>query len=208
MIKISKVLTLDKIEIFNSLVNCDGNVNRIDYFSLGEPILDPPCLRGTIIIDFNFQFLLDNQDYFDYGSPIDVGSIKFGFIKINSDVERFIESTKCNYNKFFNVIEKCSFKKSPFDMLSNHIFSMEYLEIIENYFQLSVVDLIKKSNDPHTWLFEFCLKEGYQLELEHINKIFIPNTYLFMSPFLELNKINSQKIVTYNPKYGIESYVR
>ncbi|KXF82214.1 hypothetical protein [Enterovibrio coralii] len=203
MISISKILTLNKIDIlsFNGSI-----IERNDYFSLGNPILDPPTLRGTVIVELNYKFLTDNKEFFIYGSPIDIGGVEFGFIKVNRSITDFVDSAKCDYNKFSSIISGISNNPASLEMMKLHTYSEHSLKVIENAFDSSVFEVISSSNSPHLCMFEFCLRKGYRLAYEYVEKIFIPNTYASSELFSEIVESLSSKVIVYNPKYGIESY--
>ncbi|OOQ46268.1 hypothetical protein AO361_24945 [Pseudomonas fluorescens] len=206
MKKFSKVLTLNKLHIIDNVIGSVGNGSlKADYFNIGSPIGNPPLLRGSIVIDMNILFLTDNRQYFKAGSPVDTGSLKFGFLKPNIDRDLFLQMVSCDYEKFHALtVDLFSLPSPSLEKLNSHRACNSLKPVIQKYFSTAVIDFMYSETNPHAWLFEFCLDGGYALTERHIEKMFIPNTYMFNSTIRELSSILKGKIVTYNPKYGIE----
>ncbi|MFK3840786.1 hypothetical protein [Serratia sp. NPDC087055] len=202
----SKVITLNKLHIVENIIGAvNGGSSQVDYFNIGSPIENPPLLRGSIVIDINMLFLTDNSDYFKMGSPVDTGSIKFGFLKPNTDNDLFLQMLNCDYDKFLALT--LDLFKLPFtslEKLNCHKACITLKPVLEKYFSTTVVDFMYHEKNPHAWLFEFCLNNGYLFTEKHINKMFIPNTYLSNPVLKELNSLLKDRVVQYNPKYGIE----
>lgn len=206
MKKFSKTLTLNKIHIINNIIDqsTSGSPSS-DYFNIGAPIGNPPRLRGSIVIEMNSLFLTDNCDFFKAGSPIDTGSIKFGFFKPKLDQNLFLEMVNCDYEKFYTLAtDLYSLPWPAVEKINSHIACSSARPVLEKYFSAPVVDFMFQETDPHAWLFEFCLDAGYALKKNHINRIHIPNTYTFSPTIRKLCKDLNGKVATYNPKYGIE----
>lgn len=198
----SKILTLDKVDIIKILVGTSKTSSRDDYFNLGYPLLNPPTLRGSIVLSLHDNFLQDNCDYFKYGSPIDIGSIKFNFIE---NAEEIIDLAKCDYEKFTVLINLLkNLHHHHYQTFLKHEPSNETFEIIQRIFDKKVSAIMQESHDPHLWIFEFCLGQGYSIKKHHIKHICIPNTYVNIEPFYSLVKNKEIPTKIYNPKYGIE----
>lgn len=202
----SKVLTLNKLHIIENIIDTAnlGSV-KADYFNIGNPIDNPPSLRGSIVILLNLSFLTDNKQFFKIGSPIDTGSIKFGFLKPDIENELFFEMITCDYIKFYSLtLDLFSLPSSSLDNLNSHRECTSFKPVLDKYFSTTVINFMYREKDPHAWLFEFCLDTGYILKKNHIDKIFIPNTYISNPMIKKLKNILKDKVVKYNPKYGIE----
>jgi len=202
----SKILTLNKLHIIENIIGtADNGSLHADYFNVGSPILNPPLLRGSIVMHMNMLFLTDNHQFFKAGSPIDTGSIKFGFLKPNSDNDLFLQMINCSYDKFYALTTDLFRLPDPsLEKLHAHIACVTLKPILEKYFSDIVIDFMYGETNPHAWIFEFCLDSGYILADKHIDKIFIPNTYGSNPVMRKLNKLLKGKVVQYNPKYGIE----
>lgn len=203
----SKVLTLNKLHILENIINTANNSGsaQADYFNVGNPIENPPLLRGSIVIHLNILFLTDNKQFFKTGSPIDTGSIKFGFLKPDIENDLFLKIISCDYIKFYLlVLDLFNLPISSLENLNSHKVCISLKPILEKYFPTAVVNFMYKEKNPHAWLFEFCLDSGYMLKENHIDKIFIPNTYISNPIIKKLSNILKDKVVKYNPKYGIE----
>ncbi len=202
----SKILTLNKLHIIENIIETvDGGSLKADYFNIGFPVGNPPLLRGSIVIELNMFFLTDNGDYFNIGSPVDTGSINFGFLKPNCDKNSFLDMISCDYEKFHALTsELFSLSDLSVDKLNNHKSCPSFKPILEKYFTKTVVDFMYSESNPHAWLFEFCLDIGYVLAGKHIKKVFIPNTYASNPMMVKLKSLLKDKVVQYNPKYGIE----
>ncbi|CNB67956.1 Uncharacterised protein [Yersinia frederiksenii] len=202
----TKVLTLNKLHIIENIIFTAGNGSKkADYFNIGSPIENPPLLRGSIVISMNISFLTDNQYFFKAGSPVDTGSIKFGFLKASIDNDTFLQMINCDYNKFYALTSDLFNLPSIYlQNINNHSACIFSKPILEKYFSTTVIDFMYAENNPHAWLFEFCLDAGYILTEKHINNIFIPNTYASNPTIRRLNHKLKNKIFTYNPKYGME----
>jgi hypothetical protein len=207
MILSSKILTLNKQHILDKIYLETGKTHpkQIDYYTLGYPIINPPRIRGSIILQLNKSFLIDNQNFFGYGSPIDIGSIKYGYFKPPGNTDKFIKNMTCNYQKFIELINEL--EKLPDNAIShiiNHERALEARPILLRFFDRNVVDFMFSCNDPHAWMLEFSLQGSYLLRQNHIKKILYPNTYSETSLFTKLSNKLFGKTSVYNPKYGIE----
>jgi len=202
----SKVLTLNKLHIIENLTSAtETGSPQADFFHIGAPIEDPPLLRGSIVLDMNLLFLTDNSTSFHSGSPVDTGSIKFGFFKSDIDTELFLKMLNCGFEKFHTLTtELFSLPASSIEKLNAHKACPSFKPMLEKHFSPTVTNFMYGQENPHAWLFEFCLDKGYRLKAEHINKIHIPNTYMHNPTVRKLRSKLERKIATYNPKYGIE----
>lgn len=204
---ITKTLNLGKVNFLKKLsgINISSNTNDSEYFHLGYPIY-PLSLRGSIVVRLNFNFLSDNEQSFIFGSPIDTGSIKYNFITSQLPIDEFIFNVTCNYKKFHSLCMEL--KKIPIlelDNILHHSATYNFNKIIDNYFTSEISDVIKKSTNPHSRLFEICLDGDFYIKKEHVISIYIPNTYCNTPFFKEIAKIHPDKIFPYNPKYGMDA---
>ncbi|MBW4971914.1 hypothetical protein KZY98_15755, partial [Croceibacter atlanticus] len=79
-----KILSLNKLHIIEKILgSTNASEQKVDYFNIGYPIEGPPLLRGSMILELNLSFLTDNVDSFEMGSPVDTGSLKFGYLNPN-----------------------------------------------------------------------------------------------------------------------------
>jgi hypothetical protein len=209
MLLVSKILTLNKIHILEKIFSSNYNsiASPIDYFHVGHPITDPPRIRGSITLKLDKQFIIENSDYFNYGSPIDIGSIKFGFFDIEN-IDLFIQKIECSYSRFINFLTEVEYlSPQVIAQLMHHRSTPEAREVLEKYFDHSVANFMLKNNDPHAWFFEFALNAGYSLRKEHIQEIIYPNTYSNVSIFQEIKKMVGDKAKVFNPKFSVDSRV-
>ncbi|CAI8975564.1 conserved hypothetical protein [Pseudomonas sp. IT-P100] len=206
----SKILTLNKLHILEKITGIHHiDSTPSDYFNIGMPIENPPLLRGSIIIELNITFLTENSDFFEGGSPIDTGSVKFGFLKPSYDKDEFLKLSHCNYEKFHALTDELfKLPNSSLIKLLNHAPCPSFKPVLEKHFNSPILDFMYNEKNPHAWLFEFSLSNQYKLSEKHINKIYIPNTYLFNNTIKSLQKTLKRKVITYNPKYGIENRAR
>lgn len=203
----SKVLTLNKIHIIEKIIGTECTAApSSDYFNIGVPIENPPLLRGSIVIEMNITFLTDNINAFEMGSPIDTGSLKFGFLNPGHDKDLFLQMINCDYKKFHALtLELFDLPTASLKNLIIHRACTTIKPVLEKYFSPTVIDFMYLETNPHAWLFEFSLNQEYTLTEKHIERIFIPNTYLSNRTITKLKRTLKNKLVTYNPKYGIES---
>ncbi|MBW4792313.1 hypothetical protein [Pseudomonas tolaasii] len=203
----SKILTLNKLHIIEKILGITStHQQNSDYFNIGYPVENPPLLRGSMVLELNLSFLTDNFESFEMGSPVDTGSVKFGFFKPNFDRELFLEMITCNYKKFHSLTtDLFTLPEQSLERLFSHSACHSLRPTFEKHFEAAVIDFMYNEPNPHARLFEFCLNQGYALSETHINKIYIPNTYLSDPTFKKLKRKLKNKIFTYNPKYGIES---
>lgn len=203
----SKILTLNKLHIIEKIL-CPAATSeqQADYFNIGNPIENPPLLRGSIVLELNISFLTDNISAFEMGSPIDTGSLKFGFLKPNHDKELFLEMVHCDYTKFHALTtELFGLPEDSLKSLVSHSACLSLKPTFEKHFEPTVIDFMYSEANPHARLFEFRLNKNYSITEKHINRIFIPNTYLSNQTINKLKRRLASKVITYNPKYGIES---
>ncbi|MGJ8711439.1 hypothetical protein ACQJ2W_012785 [Pantoea agglomerans] len=206
MIFFSKVLTLNKIHIIENIIgNQDNGSSKSDYYNIGYPVGNPPLLRGSIVIELNVDFLTDNIVFFNMGSPIDTGSIKFGFLKPDYDSELFLKMASCDYDRFYSLTsDLLNLPEGSLNSINDHVACPTLKPVLTKYFPKAVIDFMYESDNPHAWLFEFCLDSGYVIQEKHIKRLFIPNTYQSNPKIRNLSKLLRGKLVKYNPKYGIE----
>lgn len=206
MIFFSKVLTLNKIHIIENIIgNQDNGSSKSDYYNIGYPVGNPPLLRGSIVIELNVDFLTDNIVFFNMGSPIDTGSIKFGFLKPDYDSELFLKMASCDYDRFYSLTsDLLNLPEGSLNSINDHVACPTLKPVLTKYFPKAVIDFMYESDNPHAWLFEFCLDSGYVIQEKHIKRLFIPNTYQSNPKIRKLSKLLRGKLVKYNPKYGIE----
>ncbi|WP_349886040.1 hypothetical protein [Pantoea ananatis] len=206
MIFFSKVLTLNKIHIIENIIgNQDNGSSKSDYYNIGYPVGNPPLLRGSIVIELNVDFLTDNIVFFNMGSPIDTGSIKFGFLKPDYDSELFLKMASCDYDRFYSLTsDLLNLPEGSLNSINDHVACPTLKSVLTKYFPKAVIDFMYESDNPHAWLFEFCLDSGYVIQEKHIKRLFIPNTYQSNPKIRNLSKLLRGKLVKYNPKYGIE----
>ncbi|MDI3440530.1 hypothetical protein QLG07_13760 [Erwinia sp. V90_4] len=202
----SKVLTLNKLHIIENIIgNLDSGSLKSDYYNVGYPVGSPPLLRGSIVIELNVDFLTDNIDFFNMGSPVDTGSIKFGFLKPNYDSELFLKMALCDYDRFYSLTSDLfNLPEASLNSINEHTACPTLKPVLTKYFPETVIDFMYGSGSPHAWIFEFCLGAGYAIKEKHIRKLFIPNTYLSNPTIRKLSELLRGKVVKYNPKYGIE----
>lgn len=205
----AKILTTEKRHILQKLLRLADTraVVSPDYFNLGNPLLERPALRGSMSLVLNEQFLVDNKDSFLYGSPVDVGGLRFGFINPPCDRSRLIQLVQCDARRFFAFLEAIA--TVPYDArvaLENHRPHEALRGIITDFFGREVSHtMFALGNDPHAWIFEYALKPDYVMRPEHVTTLWCPNTYLSTDDFRALRRLLSGRISCYNPKYGIEA---
>jgi len=201
----SKVLTLNKLHMLEKINGNLSDASQTDYFNIGMPIENPPLLRGSIVIEMNISFLTDNIDSFEAGSPVDTGGIKFGFLDPKHDKELFLQMLHCDYTKFHKLTKELfELPLNSLNKLVTHNACPSFKPILEKHFTNSVIEFMYNEKNPHAWLFEFSLRKEYKLTEKHINKIHVPNTYLSNSTIKNIKYKLRNKVITYNPKYGIE----
>lgn len=176
----SKILSLNKLHIIEKILgSTNASEQKVDYFNIGYPIEGPPLLRGSMILELNLSFLTDNVDSFEMGSPVDTGSLKFGYLNPNYDNNLFLEMISCNYEKFHSLTtELFSLPEKSLKNLILHSACLSLKPTFEKHFDPTVIDFMYSEPNPHARLFEFRLSKNYRITERHINKIYIPNTYL------------------------------
>lgn len=200
----SKIVTFNKSEFLTLLATGKENRHtaRKEYFNIGHPIENPPTLRGSMIVEFGIDFLIDNYAYFEYGSPVDIGSLNAGYIKPrNHSAFDF----KMSFNNFIRMLGKIS-KTNPNDIeeFLNHRVTNGVKKIIEDMLGKDAAQFICNDKNPHSRIFEFCLDKGFTVDDRHVEKIHIPNTYTDNHIIKLISKRLPGKIITFNPKYGFE----
>ncbi len=201
----SKIVTFNKSEFLTLLAEGKPNedTTRKEYFNIGHPIENPPTLRGSMVIEFSIDFLFANHVHFEYGSPVDIGSLNAGYIKPKNE---FAFDFKMSFNDFAKMLTEIS-KTGLNDIkeFDNHRITDSVKQVIENMLGLEAADFICNDNSQHARIFEFCLNQGFTLHGSHIQKIHLPNTYLDNYTIKLISKRFPGKIMTFNPKYGFES---
>lgn len=205
----AKILTTEKRHILRKLLRSADTRSVVapDYFHLGNPLIDRPALRGSIVLALNEQFLVDNKDSFLYGSPVDVGGLRFGFINPPCDRSRLLQLVQCDAHKFFAFLGALTTVPAEAHVaLTCHRPHEALREVISDFFGREVSQtMFALGNDPHVWLFEYALKPDYILRPEHVSSLWCPNTYMSTDDFRALRRSLNGRINYYNPKYGIEA---
>lgn len=200
----SRILTFNKTEFLTLLAtgNTGNHTIRKEYFNIGYPIGDPPTLRGSMIVEFDINFIIDNHAFFKYGSPVDIGSLNAGYINTNNKDFDFL----MNFERFTTMLTKVS-KTNSFDIkeFMSHRVTDKVNQIIEEMLGIEIAHFILNDKNPHSRIFEFCLNEGYTVRNNHIKKIYIPNTYTDNNLIKLISKRFTDRLTTFNPKYGFES---
>lgn len=202
----SKLINFGKTGLLERLGGATSprlTIGNLEYFNVGFPISHPPTLRGSMIALFNEEFIEDNASSISFGSPIDTGGLKSGMIKTNQPLEKTINEAKCCPQKFIKILKKIHGSASSHSLSKfyKHEPTPEIIEIIRPFFSKEILEMIEKNpENPHFFIFEYCLTENYTINASHIEKIFMPNT---LRPSSIIPKIaKSQKIAKFNPKYG------
>jgi hypothetical protein len=200
------VLTLNKLDFLCNLTGKSNyHTNEKIFFNYGKPLISPPRLRGSISIEFNIDFLKDNEPYFVYGSPIDIGGVQFGFIDVGLKKENIIEHSTCDFHKYIEILNNINkLPVNEFEKTINHKHNMGTINLIRKFFPASVASVMHKNLNPHVWIFEFCLDCNYVVSLDHIMNLNIPNTYCDVPCIKDLQKKLGNRVKYYNPKFGIE----
>lgn len=201
---VSKIVTFNKVEFLALLATGSTNHHsaRKEYFNIGYPIDNPPTLRGSMIVEFNIDFLIDNQVFFEYGSPLDIGSLMAGYINLKIDKELNFRMNSDNFTTMLARISKTG--ADDIQEFLSHRITGRVSQIIEDMLGKEMADFIREDMNPHSRLFEFCLNEGFNISGTHVKKIYIPNTYADHHIISLISKRFSGKVSKFNPKYGFE----
>lgn len=201
----SKIATFNKLEFLTLLAGYKSKENtaRKEYFNIGHPIENPPTLRGSIVIEFNINFLFDNHNHFEYGSPVDMGSLNAGHIKTRDELAF---DFKMNFNDFSKMLIEIS-KAGANDIkeFHSHRITNRVKQAIESMLGLEAADFICNDKSQHARIFEFCLNQGFAVHESHVETIYIPNTYTDNRIIKLISKRFPDEIMTFNPKYGFEN---
>jgi hypothetical protein len=204
MLSISKVMTLNKRHLLENLCSMlpGGTLPECDYFHFGRPVDDPPLLRGSMLLSLRPPFLTDNAASFHYGSPVDTGGIRFGFLKPPSP-ETFLAETTCDYATFNGLMaELCALPPSVLTRLAAHRRTNEAGPVLAKYLSAGVAGFMLQQDLPQLWFFEFSLRAGYRLEPAHVEELSVPNTYAAVPLFRRLRAILGNRMRLYNPRFG------
>ena len=207
MLSISKVLTLNKLHILEHLSGMgqgdDGPA--VDYFHLGLPIVDPPYIRGSMILQLHLDFLYDNLDFFACGSPVDTGAVRFGFLD-PPDRDAFLDEVTCDALRFVRLVGDLQALPAPvLDHVVQHRSTAGAREALLSHFAPSVVDFMLEHDEPNAWMFEFGLRRGYRVRAAHVTALLHPNTYSRVPVFARLRGMLGPRARDFNPRLGIES---
>ncbi|WP_234494230.1 hypothetical protein [Vibrio maritimus] len=201
---VSKIVTFNKVNFLNNLSNehAFSKGYQKEYFNIGHPIDSPPTLRGSMVVELNVNFIFDNKDFFEYGSPIDIGSLMAGYINPHNFE---ISETKMDFFTFSRLIKDLlNVDYSDKHLLLKHQITESVHEILKLYLRNEVADFVMYDSNPHSRLFEFCLSGNYVLDSRHVKIIHIPNTYTNSNLIKKISSRFKGKVMTFNPKYGFE----
>lgn len=201
---VSKIVTFNKVSFLNHLSNEMVNSQNFhkEYFNIGHPIDTPPTLRGSMIVEFNMSFLFDNEEFFEYGSPIDIGSLMAGYI---TPYNFEISDIKMNHFTFRSILtDILNIDNNDKQSFLRHEITDSVHDILKMHTKNEVADFIKLDQNSHSRLFEFCLSGNYKIDDKHVKRIHIPNTYSNSYIIKKISNRFKGKIMTFNPKYGFE----
>lgn len=204
MLPIAKVFTLNKLHLLENLCSQTGNgMSPLpDYFQFGRPYADPPLMRGSMMLSLRQQFLADNADFFDYGSPVDTGGIRFGFIR-TPNPDTFLAETMCDYTKFSRLIAELSeLPRSVCAELAAHRRTALAIPVLKKHLSPIVTSFMVSNDQPYVWSFEFCLHAGYRLTPQHVEELAFPNTYGNLPIFRRLVQLLRERVRVFNPRAG------
>lgn len=208
MLYVSKILTTQKLHVVETLSSNELTTASppFDYFQIGLPILDPPLIRGSMILSLDISFLRDNEAFFDYGSPVDVGGIRFGFLR-PPEPDLFIQKQRCNHTRFWELITELAELPQPaVQRLAEHRNTPAAAAVLTRHLDSAVVDFMLRSHERTAWMFEFSLRRHYHLSIDHVLQMTIPNTYATTSKFATLRQLMGSRLRLYNPKFGVECH--
>lgn len=191
------------LDIENAIINPDGS-SKPSYFCLGLPPLNPPRIRGSMLITLNWDFLERNKAHLSKASLCDSGGLQRQMFAAGFENEPVRTPGP---NEFFGFVEK--FEKLPSKCKRDWLKfrkSREVDDLLCTFLDPVFVDALAGSTDPHAMLPEVEF-ERFKVEISDIVGIWAPNTYKFQS---NISKILSRynQIEFYNPALGIESVLR
>lgn len=205
--RLTKVLTSSKTHLIEKLCARPASTPTapIDFFFLGEPIVDPPRLRGSILVIFHESFLHENSESFEFGSPLDLGAVRFGFFAAPIEISRFEAMCRCDFEKFSSVVYALSgLPLASRNTLERHGMDVHIAKVLSRFFNTLVIEFMwKHAGDPHACLFEFALRGTYRVAQEHVALLAVPDAYLRSSELTGLRRFG-RSVVSFNAKYGVE----
>jgi hypothetical protein len=208
MILVSKILYLDHLPLLSKLFsrNPKNEIGDV-WFNVGFPALTPPTLRGSMAIILNNNFLVENSEYFNYGSIIDLGGLEFGHIRFNQAPLTIKMGFRCDYAKFSKMLSDLHQQGNNIwqSVLHHRPGDEKLLDILHRHFPTNILSELKGKEDPHYWIYEFALQNGFCFKEHHVIGFYFPNTYRDISVVRQTIRILGDRAKSYNPKFGIES---
>lgn len=174
------------------------------HFFLGDPPLNPPTVRGSLLLRLNPQFFLDNSEHFLVGRPVDLDGVKFGHLpELPCDLSR--EHLELDKTAFIEICHRLS-KLTPTELarFSSQRTSTLALDTLKDILPISLIEYMQNTESFHARAFEYELSESYILKPQHVLSFNIPMTYMRTAVGKSLSARLGAKLRPYNPKYGIE----
>ncbi|RJG18458.1 hypothetical protein D4A39_08295 [Alcanivorax profundi] len=156
-----------------------------------------------MVVEFKMSFILDNEEFFEYGSPVDIGGLSAGYIGLENYKASDLKVNFFDFDKIISEISAVRFYERQ-KFLEHEITESVY-GILKSNFNNDLADFIRFDENPHSRLFEFCLAGGYKINEDHVQKIHIPNTYKNSLLMKRISDRFKGRVLTFNPKYGFES---
>ncbi|MFT0531811.1 hypothetical protein ACMHYJ_03115 [Castellaniella hirudinis] len=182
----------------------DQRIRGIHFF-IGDPPLNPPTVRGSVLLRLHPQFLLDNYPYFIVGRAVDLDGVKFGHLpKLPCDLRA--EDLELGRTKFIAVCRRLAMLAADeLCRFSSQRRSVPALDVLKDVLPVSLVEYMKSTENFHARAFEYELHEAYILRPRHVLSLHVPKTYMHTPVARSLSRRLGEKLKPYNPKYGIEA---
>lgn len=202
LIDLDSRLSFDENKIAPSRIG-DRQVRGVHFF-LGDPPLNPPTVRGSVLLRLNQQFLLDNSAHFLVGRPVDLDGVKFGHLpELPCDLS--IKDLELDRLEFIDVCHRLAMlKPTEWARFSSLRSFAPALNSLKNILPDSLIEYMRSTENFHARAFEYELSESYILRPQHVLSLNIPITYMRTAVAKKLSARLGAKLRTYNPKYGIE----
>jgi hypothetical protein len=195
-------LSIYETKVASSRID-DHQVRGVHFF-LGDPPLNPPTVRGSVLLRLNPQFLLDNAAHFLVGRPVDLDGVKFGHLpELPCDLSN--EDLELDRMEFIDVCHRlATLEPTEWASFSSGRSSAPALDALKDILPISLIEYMRSTESFHARAFEYELSASYILRPQHVSSLHMPTTYTRTAAAKKLSARLGAKVIPYNPKYGIE----
>lgn len=186
---------------FRTMRELSTGTDREFYFALGHPILVPPRIRGSCLIQFSGSFIEETLENVAWWSIPDTGALSAGFLR-EDEISAPPTSWRNNQKSLKYFLDEIHRKEA---LRTSFLDREPILGANADLLTSRGINVPSSSAvDTGWWLYEVVLQRlDGGIRNDHIHSLHIPKTMSY--PVRKFFDIDKKKIHHFNPHFGIES---